>query len=147
MTTPVQQDYLFLQPLIIQRLLATVPGGQVVPIDGAERMAQAFEQDLRPMTVWVLWAGDRMDRSNAGPGALTYQAWLVLLAMRNVAPAQDARTSSAGTWLAWLHKAMAGWQPTGVPGSAKFTRIQGPKPDYKAGSVLYPLQFEIPIHL
>lgn len=145
--SPALQDYLFLQPLVIERVQTAVPAEQHVVVDGAERMMQAFEQDLRPITLWVLWAGDRIDRSTAASGALVFQNWLVLLALRNPSPDQYARSSAAGPWLARLHKVMAGWQPTGVPGSPKFTRVQGPKPDYKNGSALFPLQFEIPIHL
>lgn len=146
MSNPLHTDYLYLQQLIIDRLMSQMPPGQALPVEGAESMAQVFEADVRPMVVWVVWGGDRIDRSTAGPAALAYQGWLVLLAVRNPAPSKDARNNTAGTWLAMLHQALSGWQPAGVPGSPKFTRAQGPKPDYKKASALYPLAFEISIH-
>lgn len=142
---PLLADYLYLQPLIIERLISQMPEGQVLPVEGAERMAQVFETDLRPMVVWVVWGGDRFAASSPAGAASARQGWLVLLAMRSVAPNPDARNAAAGPWLARLHKALDGWNPSGGPGAAKFARVQGPKPDYKAVSALYPLMFEIPI--
>lgn len=140
---PLHADYLFLQPLIIKRLADQVPE---LPVDGAERMSQSFENDMRPMAVWVVWGGDRFAADAPQGASFCRQGWLILLAMRNVAQTPDARNSAAGPWLAKLHQALNGWSPTGQPGAAKFARVQGPKPDYKSVSALYPLMFEIPLH-
>lgn len=143
---PLLDDYLYLQPQIIDRLKAQLAPELGVPVEGAERMSQVFESDIRPMVVWVLWSGDRIGASSAADGAQCAQGWMVLLALRNVGVPQDARNSQAGPLLARLHKALHGWRPAGVPGTPKFTRAQGPKPDYQKASAIYPLAFEIPLH-
>lgn len=154
MSTPgLAANYLFLQPLIEARLAAQI--GENIPVEGIEELAQAGAEDARPYVIFVYWAGDRFNESDggralAGTSQILHQRWLVLLYVKNAAHAnRAARNEAAGGLLSRLHKALAGWTPLGAqPGSPhKFNRINGLKPDYTRNSGLYPLMFEIPLHL
>jgi len=142
-------NYLFLQPLIEARLKAEVAGG--MPVEGIEELAQAGKEDQRPFVIFVYWAGDRFDETEAGRAGrgtsqMMRQRWFVILYARNAAQAnRDARNASVGALLTQLHKALAGWQPEGC--ARTFTRCNGLVPDYTRASGLYPLAFEITLTL
>lgn len=151
-TAGLADNYLMLQPLIEAHLKAEI--AENIPVDGIEGMAQAGAEDLRPMVIFVLWAGDVFETGNGramgGAAQVVAQRWLVLLYLRNASFAdRDARNKAAGAKLSKIHRALAGWPPLGAtPGTqTKFQRITGPKPDYTKSSGLYPLMFEIPLHL
>ena len=144
-------DYLFLGPLIEERLRATLDAG--VPVEGIEQMSQANEaQDLRAVVVYVMWGGDRFDggeagRAGGGTSQRLKQRWLVLVRVRNASAAvKDARNAAVGPLLSQVHKAVSGWEPEGAL-MHKFVRAQGLAPDYKSTSALYPLAFEINLAL
>ena len=143
-------DYLFIGPLIEERLRATLDAG--VPVEGIEQLSQANEaQDLRALVAYVMWGGDRFDGSEAGRAGggasqRLIQRWLVLLRVRNASQANKAaRNEAVGPLLSQMHKALAGWEPEGA--MRKMTRAQGLTPDYKSTSALYPLAFEITLAL
>lgn len=145
-SNPLREDYLYLQPQIIDRLVSQMPAGEQLPVEGAERMGQVLDNDQRPLVVWVVWGGDRFSSGTPAGASQARQGWIVLLVMRNAAFSADARNSVAGPWLARLHNALNGWRPSGLPGGPQFARVQGPKPDYRTASAIYPLAFEIPVH-
>lgn len=149
MSRAIDADYLFVGPLVLARLADQVTG---TPVEGIEDMAQARDDaDMRPRVLYVMWGGDRFDTTEAGRAAngasqKLYQRWIVWLKVRNASQARkDARNTEAGAVLMQVHKALAGWVPPG--GLRPLVRTQGPAPDYKPASGLYPLSFEIQLAL
>ncbi|MCW5657447.1 MAG: hypothetical protein KIT60_07070 [Burkholderiaceae bacterium] len=143
-------DYLFIGPLIEQRLRAQI--GENVPVEGVEHMAQARDaQDLRELVLYVMWGGDSFaggeaSRARGGESQRVFQRWIVWLRVRNASVANKAaRSTRAGPLLSAVHKALAGWTPEGA--FRPLLRTQGPAPDYQAASGLYPLAFEINLSL
>lgn len=141
-------DYLFLAPLIEQRIKDTVAN---VPVDVCETAAQVLAADKRSQVVMVLWAGDRFDasdRGRAGAGAqqILTQRWLVMLGISSAAPTPDARNTRAGPLLSQLHKALAGWTPQGA--YRPFVRANAAlQPTFTSNKAVYPLGFEITLNL
>ncbi len=145
-------DYLFLDALLQARLRqrldeAFEPGA--VPVEGVEQLSQAVDaQDMRARVVYVMWGGDRFP-DNVALGTAIRQRWLVLLRVRHGAAGalqRNARNRNAGELLSLLHLAVAGWAPDGA-NSRSFSRAQGPAPSYSTASALYPLAFDISLHL
>lgn len=135
-------DYLYIGPLIEERLLAMLDAG--VPVEGIEQLSQARDaQDLRAQVLYVMWGGDRfVSAANGGLSQMFYQRWLVWVRVRNASlAAKDARNTAAGALLSAVHKALAGWKPGSEVRA--LLRTQGPAPDYQSTSGLYPLAFEI----
>jgi len=147
-TVAILENYLFLQPLIEQRLRAVL--GAELPIEGIEELAQVGETDQRPKVVYVMWAGDAFDDSDAGraqrgASQMVRQRWMVALRIRNVSQVDKAaRHKEAGSLLSQIHKAIAGWSPEGV--SRAFVRSGNLAPNYTKTS-LYPLGFAIQLTL
>ena len=138
-------NYLFTGTLLEERLRDQVPG---LPVEGIEQMAQAVDaQDKRRAVAYVMWGGDRFpDNAGGGEATVVYQQWLVWLRVVNASAAdKDARSGAAGPALSALHKALAGWKPEGCLRGLK--RVAGPRPNYQPASALYPLAFEIQLHL
>lgn len=141
-------DYLFLAPLIAQRLVDQVPD---IPVDVCETTKQVLEADRRQRVLMVLWAGDRVaegesGRAGAGTSQLLHQRWLVVLGLNNVAKTGDARNVAAGPVLSRVHKALAGWTPEGSPRPLR--RASAPlQPTFTESKAVYPLGFEITLTL
>lgn len=141
-------DYLFLGPLIAERLADQVPD---VPVDVCETVQQVLAADVRPLVLMVMWAGDRFNESEtgrAGNGAsqVLYQRWLVMLAMNNVGAGKDARHLRAGPVLSLTHKALAAWKPEGCVHSMR--RANAPmRPEMTPQKATYPMGFEISLTL
>ena len=141
-------DYLFLGPLITERLRAVVTG--LDQVDGIEELAQASEAKVIGSRAFVLWDGESFagEPGRAGGGArqIVTHTWTVLLAVRNASQVDPAaRNTSAGPHLSAIHKALAGWTPDGV--FRPFIRVNGRKPNYRANVALYPLTFSIDLTL
>jgi hypothetical protein len=141
-------DYLFLAPLIAARLEDQVGD---MPIDVCETTDQVLKADKRARVLMVLWAGDRIDTSDAGTaraGAsqLVHQRWLVMLGLNNVGKTADARNLAAGPVLSKVHKALAGWTPEGA--ARPMRRASAPlQPTFTESKAVYPLGFEITLTL
>lgn len=145
-TNPLHDDYLFLAPLIRERVAAQVPG---LPVEGVAELAQIVDsQDQRPQVAFVLWSGDRFpDTAMGGEATVLFQQWDVWLRVRNASPTNlDAHQETAGPLLSRVHKALAGWKPPGT-WRAGMRRTVGPRPNYQRVSGLFPLTFEIPLNL
>jgi hypothetical protein len=145
MSMPLASDYLFLQPLIEQRLRDQIAG---LPVEGIEQLAQAVDsQDQRPRVCYVLWSGDRFpEAAPRGSASVVVQQWTAWLRVRNASAAdKDARNEAAGAVLSALHKALSGWAPPDQ--QRAFRRASGARPNYQATSGLYPLTFEIELYL
>jgi hypothetical protein len=153
MSTPaLLLDYLFASALLQARLRAVVP--ELAPagaVEGITELAQAMERSIQGPKAFVLWEGDTFDTSPQGQALqgraqIVRQAWTVLLGVRHAAQADlEARNSAAGPLLSAIHKAVAGWTPAGAP--RPFTRAQGRRPQYTPNVGLYPLTFELVLHL
>lgn len=143
---PIHDDWLFVGPLIQQRLRDQLPD---VPVEGIEDMALAGDQDRRPRAVYVMYGGDGFaDPGGRGTAVGLEQTWLVLLHLRYVAGAardKDARNTKAGPLISSLHRALAGHQLPGV--HRPLSRVAGPRPSYLKESALYALAFELPLGL
>ena len=101
--------------------------------------------------MFVLWEGDQVEandqgRAGLGRSQIVRQQWTVLLAVRNAAQNDPAaRNESAGPFLALIHKTLSGWAPEGS--ARPFLRSQGRKATYTANVGLYPLTFDLSLHL
>jgi hypothetical protein len=143
-----EADYLFLAPLIEARLLDQVPD---IPVDVCETADQVLKADTRQRVLMVLWAGDRIDTADggnarAGASQLVHQRWLVMLGLKNVGRAPDARNTRAGPLLSKVHKALAGWTPDGAARAMR--RTNAPlQPTFTESKAVYPLGFEITLSL
>lgn len=145
-------DYLFCRELIKARLSSQVAmladEGSVV---GIEQFTQAVDRTISAPTAFVLWEGDTFDtgpngQALHGAAQIVVQSWTVLLAVRNADQFNaDARHESAGPLLSDIHKALAGWVPSGLTRSMR--RLQGRRPSYQPNRALYPLTFGISLHL
>lgn len=142
-------DYLFLGPLIEERVRAVVP--DLDSVDGIEALSQAVETNVVAQRVFVQWGGEQFNttdagRSGGGANQIVTHTWVVILAKRHASQTdRSARNHSAGATLSALHKALAGWTPEGA--YKPLRRANGPKPNYNANVALYPLSFSIDLSL
>lgn len=144
MSNPALADYLFAGELLRARLAAQLPD---IPVGMVDEMAQVVEdQDLRAAVLYVLWSGDNVaDSLSHGPTTLR-QEWTVWVRVLNAGQtAGNARARDAGPLLARVHLAVAGWKPEGL--HRPFTRANGPRPNYRPISGMYPLTFQINLPL
>lgn len=114
MSRPMEDDYLFVGPLLVAHLAAVLPD---VPVELVERPDQVLQADQRPFVVKVMWAGDAVDAVESGrtvTSQMVRQRWLVLLAQNNPSPLPNARTTAAGPTLSKVHKALHGFTPEGA---------------------------------
>jgi hypothetical protein len=138
-------DHLFIGELLKERLRVEL--GASVPVEGIEQLSQADDTDKRPIVTYVMWAGDRInttEQGRAGAGRSSQhitQRWAVVLRVLNVAATGDARNSTAGQWIAQIHRAVHGWTPEGA--LRRLERAQDAPPSYRPGSALYMLAFEV----
>jgi hypothetical protein len=140
------EDYLYLQPLIAQRLREQMPN---LVAYGVQSMDQILATELRQPVAFVLWDGERFaDAARAGGSTISAQRWAVMLAVANAnQDAQDAPLNNeAGPLMAGIHKALAGWEPEGIAGRS-FKRVNGRSPIYSPNAGIYPLTFEASINL
>lgn len=110
-------DYLFCEPLIIERIRAELP--ELVEVLSAGELARV--QDDKPIcpAVYVIFSGDVISDSVESTGGIrrvvqaTTQLWTVVLAVqladgRGLAEETNAE---AGPLLAKLSRALQGWMP------------------------------------
>lgn len=145
MASPLLEDYLFLVPLIVERVKVQLLELDVLPI---EAMAQAQERSVRTSTGFVLWEGDRFaEQAGDGRSQTVVQSFSVILAVRNADQVdRAARNLQAGPLLGRIHKALAGWTPEGAFRS--FRRANSTRrPNYGPNVGLFPLTFEIGLNL
>lgn len=138
------QDYFYVGPLLEERLREQIAEG--IPVEGVEVMAQIRDDsDHRALVMFVMWGGDRFGEA-VGTAQLAYQRWVVWVRARNASQAdKDARNKAAGPLLSAITRAVVGWKPADC--LRPFRRTNGPAPDYKPVSCLYPLAFEIQLPL
>lgn len=139
------ENYLALEPLLIDRLKAEVPDFRAVL--GMADLAAIMESSQPTPAAHVVYRGDSPVPGNnsAGHGAvqLVAQNWWVVVAARNVRDTlggADAR-ADAGVLITKTLRALCGWQP-----SADFRplirRFNTTAPGFNAGFAYFPLAFE-----
>lgn len=138
-------DYLFIGPLLVQRLQEQL--GADMPVEEVEDLQTAGESERRAHVVWVLWAGDQFgDQAMGGAGQAIAQRWLVVLFIRNESIGdRAARRRSAGAWLGRIQRALGGFKPSGCVRGLR--RAQGPAPNYTRAEGMFPLLFAIDLNL
>lgn len=138
-------NYLFVQPLIAQRLCDELPG---VPVRSIDSLASATENDVRDTLIYVLFEGERFtDESGDGLRNMVRQRYAVMLAVEHKRQNDDAaRNAAAGPVLSKIHLALSGYTHEHLH-SRTFKRTNGRPPIYTPGVALYPLTFEILVNL
>jgi hypothetical protein len=140
-------DYLFLGPLIEQRLRNEVSG---LAVRGIEQLAQATEANVRSLDAFVLFEGESFAEGDAGRASsssqLVTQKWTVLLAVRNASQVDaNGRNNAAGPYLSSMHKALSGWTPPDAFRAMR--RSNGRQASYGGNTALYPLTFSITLNI
>jgi hypothetical protein len=147
MSRPMEDDYLFVGPLLVARLAEALPD---VPVEHVERSEQVLQADQRPMVIKVMWAGDAPtatdERSRTSNSQMIRQRWLVLLALNNASPLPDARSTAAGPTLSKVHKALHGFTPEGA-GRHMQRAAASMAPMFTNTQAICPLGFEITLPL
>lgn len=138
------QDYLFIGPLIEQRLREQLPD---MPVDVCETVEQVLAADQRTQVLMVMWAGERFgDRAADGRAQKLRQTWVVILGLNFVGKTAPTRYQKASPLLTLVHRALAGWTPEGA--CAPLVPVNtGLRPDINRNKALYPLGFEIDVSL
>lgn len=138
-------DYLFIGPLLVQRLQEQL--GADMPVEEVEDLQTAGDSERRAHVVWVLWAGDQFgDQAMGGAGQAFAQRWLVVLFIRNESLGNRAsRSQAAGAWLGRIQRALGGFKPAGCLRGLR--RAQGPSPNYTKAEGMFPLLFAIDLNL
>lgn len=137
-------DYLFIGPLVVDRLADQVPD---IPVELCETSDDVLKADTRKRVLKVLWGGDLLGADAAGGSAQALrQAWLVMVALGVVPKVTNVRATAAGPVMSQVHKALAGWTPAGA--QRPFKRAQARvAPRFTEKSAVYPLAFEIQLNL
>lgn len=134
-----EQDYLFVLPLIQARLADQVPD---VPVEVVETAEQVFAADKRQLVLMVMWAGEGIGQA----GRVSAQRYLVMLAVQNVSPVKDARQTAAGPVMSQVHAALNGWVPRGAVNKMR-RATAAMRPDIRKDKALYPMGFELELSI
>lgn len=130
---------LTLEPLITARLEA-LPGFKGV--HGLPELVAAEMANRPSPCLYLIFDGYRpIESTNRGKAAVVETRWLVVLSIKHSAKATDgapARSATAPLVQAVLGQ-LLGWQP--APGFSALTLAPGPRPDFAAGQLLFPLAF------
>lgn len=139
-------DYLFLEPLLVERVRAEVPG--LAKVGGVPDLATvAGQQQLSP-AVYLIYLGDDLSdgppaQGGRGQVQTVTQLWAAVLALYCADSNGEGVTArrEAGPLLGQLLKALTGWIPRADV--APLTRRQGPaEAAYADGYFYYPLVFQ-----
>jgi len=101
-------DYLFLQPLLIERVKSQVPG--LAHIGSASSLAEAQDNTAASPSVWIIYLGEDIT-DGARAKHPVKQHWAALLTLAY------PKAGQAGPLLGQLINALTGWTPaaTGQP--------------------------------
>lgn len=143
------ENYLELEPLIVARIEAQVPG--LRKVFGMAELATIRERAVQfSPCACVVYDGDSVPAGEAARGGqgvaqAVLQRWVVWLIVRNVRDGKDgaAARTDAGPLLSLLIKALAGWTPT--PPFRPLRRGNAPRPLFEDGAIHFPVLFEAPL--
>lgn len=147
---PLAQDYLFVGPLIVERLRDRLAPSGLTPdrVQHIEDLATSMANlgTVSPL-VYVLWEGEveaaGPSEMPSGLSRIVRQLWSVVVYVRSASQVQsDARHMTAGPLLSSVHLALAAWRPDGSP-HAFHRRPAKVRPQFLASGGLYPIGFSI----
>lgn len=147
MTTPI--DFLGLEPLIIERLKATVPAARTVL--AAEDLADVQERSQVAPALHVIYGGYRViEASENGRAASTEQSWIVVAVVKGASQRSDgpaALRASAAELVGPVLSALMGWRP--VDRMRPLKLANGPRPAFSGGFAYFPLTFaaQVPVQV
>jgi len=95
-------DYLFLQPLLIERVKACVPG--LAHIGSAANLAEAQDNTAASPSVWIIYLGEDISDAARAKHPVK-QHWAALLTLAY------PKQGQAGPLLGQLINALTGWIP------------------------------------
>jgi len=137
------EDYLVGEPLLVERLKASLPELRYVLT--ADTLESAKDWTKATPVAHVIYMGDEVPQGAAaqggGPAQLTHQLWMVVLVVKHagtVTTGEGARRK-AGPLIAKMLKALTGWAPG--QGLTALRRAPGAKPGYRDGYGYYPFTF------
>lgn len=135
------EDFLALEPLIIERLKASCPTARAVL--SADDLADVTERSQTAPALHVVYGGYRVVQTTGeGCTALTEQRWVVVVVsrcstQRDSSPA-EAR-ARAGALVGEAFSALMGWRP--APDVQVLVPVTPPAPMFRNGMVYLPLAF------
>ena len=137
-------DYLFMEPLLVERVKASVPGLKAV-LTAPDMAAMAEQAQITP-AAHVIYLGDEIgtgigDQGTLGKTQIVTQLWAVVLAVYYADPSDSGFGSRrlAGPLIADLLRGVSGWTPEG--NVKPLTRGQPAQARYANGYGYYPFVF------
>lgn len=134
-------DFLGLEPLIIERLKASVPAARAVL--AAEDLADVQERSQVAPALHVIYGGYRVaEAAENGRGAITEQTWIVVAVVKGAGQRGDAPAAlraSAASLVGQVLAALMGWRPAERMRPLKLAN--GPRPVFSGGFAYFPLTF------
>ncbi|SIQ96453.1 hypothetical protein SAMN05421829_108164 [Aromatoleum tolulyticum] len=134
-------DFLGLEPLIIERLKATVPAARAVL--AAEDLADVQERSQVAPALHVIYGGYRvLEATDTGRAATTEQTWIVVAVVKGAGQRGDAPAAlraSAAALVSPVLSALMGWRPADRMRPLKLAN--GPRPVFSGGFAYFPLTF------
>lgn len=135
------EDHLALEPLLIARLKAEVPGFRDVLC--AADLASIQESSQSTPAAHVVLDSDGFPDTESGKKMTRIeQVWVVMVTVRNVRDTlggADTR-KDAGPLIKAVHKALSGWHPS--PEDKPLVRVKPPyKSGFNAGFGYFPMAF------
>ena len=133
-------DYLAAEPLIVARLRDQVAG--VPHVLTAADLAGVEARAQHTPALHVIYDGDEpageAGQSDAGDVQITWQRWLVVLAVRSARDTLGGAGARAlaGPLLVAVIQALAGWRPSAD--HSPMLRASAPRPVFDAGFAYYP---------
>lgn len=142
------EDFLALEPLIVDRLKARCPAARAVL--SVDDLADVAERSQTAPALHVVYGGFRVSGgADSARSAVTEQRWLVVVvtrcsAQRGAAPAETRARS--GVLAREALAALMGWRP--VPGMRPLALATPPNPIFSKGMAYIPLAFTalVPVH-
>ncbi|MCP8465193.1 hypothetical protein NK553_14670 [Pseudomonas sp. ZM23] len=138
-------DYLFLEPLLVERIRAEVPG--LASVDGLPDLATLDDQRQATPCVYVIYLGDQIDTGASAQGGsravqFVVQHWAAVLTVYYADAQGDGQGARrlAGPLLGRLLKALTGWVPAlDVAALARSSQVA--QVGYANGYFYFPLVF------
>jgi len=126
-------DYLFMQPLLIERIKSTVSG--LAQVDSLFTLGDLSKQNKASPACWVIYCGDTPNDDQQGQSKVI-QYWAAVLATRY--PQQK----ETGELLGQIIAALSDWQPK-ESGVSPIIRAKDPQPvSFEHDFLCFPLLFE-----
>lgn len=139
-----RDDYLFLEPLLVERVREAVPDLQAVLT--ADSLAKIHDHTQYAQAAHVIYLRDEDGQGAANQGTMgktqnVIQLWAVVIAVHYAAPDASGAGSRrmAGPLISQMLRGLSGWTPSGTMAALK----RGPtlQPSYINGRGFFPFTF------